>query len=128
MLIPSFLILYRIFLGVLNLESLLFCLRYAIVFLVGRIGLALETLELGRGFLILDRVGLIIIFIRLLVVLRRVWASELEFNAGRDWLNLMACFQFTAIVCLVAFRSVGLFRFFIVYEIRVIPIMGLILL
>lgn len=72
MLIPSFLILYGIFLGVLSLESLLFCLRYAIVFLVGRTGLVLETLELGRGFSILDRVGLIIISIRLLVVLRRV--------------------------------------------------------
>ena len=63
----------------------------------------------------------------LLVVLRRVWASEVEFKVGGDWSNLMLCFQITSVVCLVGFRCVGLFRFFIVYEIRVIPIIGLIL-
>lgn len=71
-LIPSFLVMGGIFLGVVAVERLLFCLRFSILFLVGSMGLRLETLELGRYFSMLDRISLIMIIMRLLVILMRV--------------------------------------------------------
>ena len=75
---------YRVFLGLLNIERLLFCLRYSVIFLGGIINLRLEALELGRFFFMFDGIRLIIIIMSLLVVLRRVWASEVEFKVGGD--------------------------------------------
>lgn len=93
----------------------------------GIINVSLEALELGRFFFFFDGIRFVMVVISLLVVLRRVWAREAEFKVGGDWINLILCFQITSVVCLGGFRCVGLFRFFMLYEIRVIPIIGLIL-
>nr|WMW23647.1 NADH dehydrogenase subunit 4 [Hiatella sp. J YW-2023] len=124
---PSMMVLCAVFLGLLNVESLLFSLSYSLIFLGGTMGASLEALELGSFFFMFDSISFVMIVMSLLVVLSSVWASEAEFKVGGDWANMMMCFQITSVICLVGFSCVGLFSFFMVYEMSVIPMMGLIL-
>lgn len=46
---------------------------------------------------------------------------------GGNWQGLRNCLQLTTFFCLVAFSCVGLIGFFMRYEIRVIPIVMIII-